>query len=361
MERRISLIEIEQPIGTFYIGKIKSGDLFRIARVETRESGKGVQREESQGRIKNIAKYCDDPDATFPTPIILAVDTKDVISVRSYSELQNEGIGMIESLVILTYDDKTKFAEVLDGQHRLKGIEAARIENLDLPVVFMFDMTEEEKAYVFSTINSNQTKVPKSLIYDLFELSEKPSPHKTCHEIARILNSDEKSPFFGRLKMLGKKTGENAVLSQGSFVFYLTKLISDNPEQDMILFKKGKRPKENSKLPFREYFLAERDDIILKIVQMFFSAVNTVFPEEWTGGNYILAKTTGYAAMIMVLGKLYERAIESGQLSEAYFEHYLRQGKRRLEENGLTLTSECFSSNAQNQSKLANFFLDEIK
>ena len=98
-------------------------------------------------------------------------------------------------------------------------------------VVVMFDLTEEEKAYIFSTINSNQTKVDKSLIYDLFELSKTRSPHKTCHEIARIMNSDKNSPFYGKLKMLGKKSDKTAILSQGTFVNYLCRLMSNKPNK----------------------------------------------------------------------------------------------------------------------------------
>ena len=43
------------------------------------------------------------------------------------------------------------------------------------------------------------------MIYDLFDLNETPSPYKTCHHIARIMNSDLDSPFYRRLKMLEKR------------------------------------------------------------------------------------------------------------------------------------------------------------
>lgn len=73
----------------------------------------------------------------------------------------------------------------------------------ELLVVLIFDLTEEEKAYIFSIINSKQIKVSMNLIYDLFELSEKRSPQKTVHEMARALNQKEAFPFHNRLKMLG--------------------------------------------------------------------------------------------------------------------------------------------------------------
>lgn len=214
MEKTISLIELNQAIGTFYIGKMKSGDLIKISKTVSRGDG-GVQREESKKRVLDIANYCEDPDATFPTPIIISVSEKNVLGIRRLDELissrsVNERevdtlTDVLDSIISLTYDDSKKIAEILDGQHRIRGIEKAKQYTLDLPIVVMFDLTEEEKAYVFSTINSNQTKVDKALIYDLFELSTKRSPYKTCHEIARILNLEKNSPFYGNLKMLGKK------------------------------------------------------------------------------------------------------------------------------------------------------------
>lgn len=69
----------------------------------------------------------------------------------------------------------------------------------------MFDLTDEEKAYVFSIINSKQTRVNPSIVYDLFSLAERRSPQKTCHEIARGINSNPDSPFYKKLKMLGKR------------------------------------------------------------------------------------------------------------------------------------------------------------
>ena len=196
MMHKICVFEIEQPIGTFYVGKIKSDTLISITKTVRRTENEGIQRELSEKRARDISKYCEDPDATFPTPIILAVNESDIENFSTN----------IPGVYELSFDDDYAFAEIIDGQHRIEGIKLAKDFVTDLLVVLMFDLTEEEKAYVFSTINSTQTKVDKSLIYDLFDLSQSRSPYKTCHEIARILNSDQDSPFYGRLKMLGKKS-----------------------------------------------------------------------------------------------------------------------------------------------------------
>jgi DGQHR domain-containing protein len=163
--------------------------------------------------VKEIAHYTSDPDATFPTSIILNINTREC------------RVKLTDTT--LTLDERTFKPEVIDGQHRLGGLKASTFSpQFHLPVVLMFDLTEEEKAYVFSTINSNQQRVDASLIYDLFALSKHRSPFRTCHEIARALNSAKDSPYRGRLKMLGRRTRPEQSLSQGAFVAGLVNRIT---------------------------------------------------------------------------------------------------------------------------------------
>lgn len=349
MKYKIPILEITQPVGTFYVGKLNSKSLIKITKTVRREEDGGIQRNLSQDRTKSIGKYCEDPDAAFPTPIILAVKEEDIISIRKI-----EGA---DGLYELVFTDDEHFAEILDGQHRIEGIKLAPEFETDLMIVITFDLTEEEKAYIFSTINSNQTKVPKSLIFDLFELSTERSPYKTCHEIARIMNSDEKSPFYGRLKMLGKKGQSNTVLSQGTFVNYLCRLISNRPQEDMIHIKRGEEIEENPRYILRHYFIQERDDIILKLMMNYFSAVAAVFTEEWENSEkYILAKTTGYGALLKVFPRLYEKGVRERRLSQTFFEGEWRKVKDFLKENRIHLTSADIPSGEQGQSYLAEWF-----
>lgn len=351
MIHSIGVIETTQPIGTFYLGKIDSDVLTKIANIKRRGlDNKGIQRELSQKRSKDIALYCEDPDATFPTPIILAVAESDIKSIHQIS-------GM-EDLYEVTFDDTHRFAEILDGQHRLVGINFASDFRTELPIVLMFDLTEEEKAYVFSTINSTQTQVPKSLIYDLFDLNQGRSPYKTCHEIARIMNSDADSPFFGRLKMLGKKSSRDAILSQGTFVNYLCRLITNNPQKDMIHLKRNRPLKDDglepNRLVFRKYFIDGRDDIILKLLTNYFSAIKAVFYEEWGDtSKYILAKTTGFGALMKAFPYFYDKGVDSQRLSQAFFTQEFQNVKTQLRANGVELTSSAIPSGEQGQSYLA--------
>lgn len=355
MIKQINVLEVNQPIGTFYIGKIPAQDLIQISLSIRRSSNAaGVQRDLKEERVRSIAQYCNDPDATFPTPIILSVRT------TATEKLTNEPSNCLSDYVF-EYDDSKKFAEILDGQHRIEGIERNGSFFYDLLVVIMFDLTKEEQAYVFSTINSNQVKVDKSTIYDLFGLFETPSPLKTCHEIARIMNSDHESPFYNRLKMLGKKTESTQTLAQGSFVEYLVDLISKDPKEDAILIKRNTTLQDDSKYPLRKYFIKQQDELILKILYNYFNAVSDVFPNEWVNSDkFILLKTTGFAALMKALKSFYKVGYMEKKLSRDFFFNQLQYSRQTLLRKHLQLTSECFPSNSAGVNKMSQVLTDHL-
>ncbi len=344
-------IEITQPIGTFYISKLNADIVGKVTEITPRsEHPEAVQRDLSPKRVNEIKDYCSDPDATFPTPIIISIYKKADIQINN---------GYFE------FDENSKIGQIIDGQHRIEGIlKSNKSTEFELPIVFMFNLIEEEKAYVFSIINSKQTRVSMSLIYDLFELSKHRSPQKTCHEIARAMNMESNSPFYNRLKMLGKKEDnqELASLSQGTFVKYLLNLISKKPDEDLRILKINGKLKRIPSLSLRDYFIEEQDHIIQKIVYNNFKALSIVFPKEWNDPkNYILSKTTGFGAVIKSFNFLYTIGNKRNDLSIDFFRGCYENFKNYLEIEGKELTSKYFPSNAQQQSKLAELIINSNK
>src|SRR5260221_7501673 len=132
---KLSLFKFSQPAGEFYLTSMSAIEALRISRIERREfdvltldSKGGVQRESSSRRINEIAKYSDTPDAAFPTPIILAIDSDDY-------DLQ-------EKPLEITFKKDAAFATVVDGQHRLLGIQQSTEPSaFQLPVVLLLDAT----------------------------------------------------------------------------------------------------------------------------------------------------------------------------------------------------------------------------
>lgn len=349
---KLRYIEIEQPIGTFYLTSMPATALYDVVEVRPHgeDDSEGVQRELSERRANDIRDFCSDTDAVFPTPIVISIK-------------QNVPYNIDTKNQIITLPDSMKVGEVIDGQHRLWGINRSPYKGcFELPVVLMFNLTLQEKAYIFSIVNKTQTKVNRSLIYNLFGLTTNRSPYKTAHEIARACNQNEASPFYRRLKMLGKKTPNqtSASLSQGTFVKQLVELISKNPEDDARRWKRGDKLIDIETLPLRKYFIEEQDNVIMKIIENCFSALKIVFPAEWNRpDNNILWKTTGFCGVMIALNNIVSKGIEKKSLTVEFFMTIFRRFKADIESNNIQLTSRDFpGGGGQNQKRLASLICD---
>ncbi|HBB6244369.1 TPA: DGQHR domain-containing protein [Escherichia coli] len=345
---KLKYIEVNQPIGTFYLTSIRAIDLLDIVRVDRRRDFEfGVQRDISSSRVSEIAKYTSEPDATFPTPIIISVDDSSNLKM-------DDTYFYFESEVVI--------GDVIDGQHRLWGIKnSSNAKLFELPVVLMFDLTDEEKAYVFSIINSKQTRVNPSIVYDLFSLAERRSPQKTCHEIARGINSNPDSPFYKKLKMLGKKeiNQDNASLSQSTFIKYLIQHISKKPDDDARMLKMNLPLTPNNQCIFRDYFIEENDAVIQKIILNYFNAISNVYPVEWnTPREYYLSKLTGYAALMKVFPVIYSKGIKEKTLNYDFMLSEVSKIKRNLAARGINFKAGEFGTNESEINKLVKNIID---
>jgi len=307
---QIPCIELEQPIGTFYIGAINSQDLVEISyadirRVEDRDFERylGIQRPLSKNRVKELKQYVTNKDATFPTSIILAISSGDAYYDKK------------KGLMVLSRE--RNIAKIIDGQHRIAGLENYKGEQpFYLNVTIFIDMDIEDQAMVFGTINLAQTKVNRSLVYDLFDFTKKPSPQKTSHNIAIFLDIQKNSPFGGRIKRLGVASETNQTLTQAAIVESVLKYISGDSlaamkDRDLILRGiKLERAKGNveDKLIFRNYFIDGKDDEITMAIWNYFIAVEKNWPKAWKGidvaGN-ILPRTNGYRALMRLLRPIF--------------------------------------------------------
>ena len=95
--------------------------MLEISKVIRRKNNIGTQRELQENRVKEIAKYCEDPDATFPTPVVLSIKSNESIELRETT---------IKGIFEMQYDDHSQIAEILDGQHRLEGIKKSKSFNI---------------------------------------------------------------------------------------------------------------------------------------------------------------------------------------------------------------------------------------
>lgn len=340
----VPCIRVKQPIGEFFIAAVNSKTLCEITFADVRrmhrerevETYLGVQRPLNPGRVRDIQTYVRTVDACFPTSVILAVEGRCV----EFDEATNH--------LVLKTDldpesgqevvDRLQIARVLDGQHRIEGLREYQGSEFEVNVSIFVDMDIENQAYIFSTVNLAQTKVNKSLVYDLFEYARSRSPQKTCHNIAVALDRLESSPFHKRIKRLGSATAGrfSETLTQATFVESLLPYLTEDKIVDRDLYMRGKKPAMVSaeKLRrgplFRNMFLEERDLEIADVLLHYFEAISDRWPTAWRHGGegLILNKTNGFKALMRLLRPSYLFVSSPGEVpSKSSFDRLFEKAK----------------------------------
>ena len=101
-------LRVVQPIGEFFLTVLPAQTVFNrveiLRRTTSAADAEKVQRSLAERRVSEIARYIEDPDATFPTPIIIAASSKRVQISEGEVTLPDEG----------------PIGEVIDGQHRIE-------------------------------------------------------------------------------------------------------------------------------------------------------------------------------------------------------------------------------------------------
>jgi len=365
MENIIKAKYVKQNRQDFLIGTFSIKRIFKFTKYTERlivgfkdngepEYNDSIQRSVEKSRVEKIADYLiNDPDATFPTNIVLHIP-KQIIS--EYEKDENNNVKLIIDEKVFTEIQKQEgdvYITIIDGQHRIRGIEVAisrlkgnindllktlkgsahkelnekleyyqerlnTLMNIELVVTFFVDKVLEYQAMIFSTINRTQKRVSPSLVYSLFGLDTSDTPQKTALQIVLQLNSHHKSPFYNRIKLYGGSYDKNSnpPLSQATMVKSIVNLISENNrEAENDRFKKrnqlAKRSESSKKfLPFRKYYASDQDNIISDILFFYFNEIREVFSEDnyslWDFNDdnrptNILHTTIGYEALLRIL------------------------------------------------------------
>lgn len=345
----LSVVRVVQPIGEIYIGSISSEKLWQIAEFDMREIRQhedgiylatGIQRQLNERRVSEIATYVKTVDATFPTAVVLAI-SGDCVSFSSSSNDQCLRMTLAPEPNAPTPDGLflyQRVARVIDGQHRIEGLRRAGVKDFDVNVAIFVDADIEDQARVFATVNLAQTKVNKSLVYDLFSYSTTPSPEKTAHSVCISLDQTLESPFFHRVKRLGTATPgrlNEEPLSQATVVEGILSHIVSNKEQlikDRDTARRGKSfqittPEECRRLVLRQFFVQGRDVDIAELIWNYFEAVKTVWPNDWVvqGTGSILPRTNGYRALMRFFRDAYNHLASPGtMITTGEFERIFR-------------------------------------
>lgn len=377
--KTIKALRAKQPIGDIFVATVDYKLIQQMTFFDVRrrlqadrdvEKYLGIQRPLNDSRVRDLMEYVNFIDATFPTSIILAIDSEYV----AYDEatqtmiLSNTRKG----------EDKPDVAfrnlcRVIDGQHRVAGLQGFKGPDFDVLVSIFVGSDLADQAHVFATVNLEQTKVGKSLAIDLFDLAKTRSPIKTAHNISIALDNTKGSPFYKRIKRLGIATegrvrenldGPGETLTQATFVNALLRYITDDPKRDRDLMLRGSKLElvsgaEERRFFFRNMFIWGKDVQMGKIVEQYFLAVQQRWAEAWNfgGKGLMLNQSNGFRALMRVFGHSYNYLALPGQHVES--ERFLKLFER-VEVESDYFTVDRFKPGTSGESALRKFLLHKM-
>lgn len=238
-------IEVNQTRRTFILTALPAGLLARIsyAAVRHRDQEEGaVQRVLNQSRIGGIKTFALQ-GGDFPASIVLNwVNGKPL--VRKGNEVE-----------IL---DEARSAQIIDGQHRVAGIEEAIREQPDManqliPVAIYEGLDTVQCANIFLSINTEQRPVPKSLVYDLYGIASEDLVDQAAvraRDIALCL-SEPGQAYFAQIKMPNSPRQKGGV-ALSTAVAAIKPLVAEKGLLEQI----GAASLETQKAIFQNYFNA---------------------------------------------------------------------------------------------------------
>lgn len=339
----VKAIKVVQPLGEFYIAKIKARELLKIstssvARYDKDGNLKGNQRPLDPKRLKAIANFIMSDEMSFPTSILIAAnidrDGKIIEDIEDRWDVKQTDFTDIYNLII---PDKVT-SLVIDGQHRLNAFNFAEESCKDIELVcsIFIDLPNPYQAYLFATINGNQKRVDKSLALELFgfDVENEPqntwSPEKLAVYFTRKFNFAKGSPLYQKIKLAplfseleDLVNKDKWLLSTAAMVDGIMSLISSNPQKDrdMLAMKKTSIWSDktrsvltnNGKPVLRYLYLGSKDDELYSILEKYFCSVKTILWDNATNDSVIL-KTIG----ISVLFDMLKNILEVDGIQESY-------------------------------------------
>jgi len=358
-------LRARQPIGDIYVATIPYKDVARMTYFDVRrvlqqerdvERYLGIQRPLDNKRVDQIGTYVNLVDASFPSSVIVAFEDDYV----SYDD--ETGIMTVRNFRIGEDAPSTairRTARVIDGQHRIAGLEEFTGQDFDLSTTIFVGADISDQAHIFATVNLEQTKVNKSLVYDLYELSRSRSPQKTCHNIVVALDRDKDSPFYKRIKRLGLATEGRIFepITQSTLVDGLIDYISADPRGDRDKILRGRSLEKASgdelfKRPLRNLFVAGEEIAIIQLVYNYFDAVRRRWPIAWEerGQGFMLNRTNGVRALLRYFRFAYAHVAAPGDMVSV--EKFLDRTLRQIPLEDADFTTENFSPGTSGEARL---------
>lgn len=307
---------------------IKELEKLTGAQVDEERQDKAIQRRTDLQRIKNISQFIKShprESLLFTTPLVLGVNIYDDNGTENVQEYDNN----------LVISDSARFT-IIDGQHRLLGIANYISDNaydgsIEIPIILLADIDLSEATKIFIDINSNQKKVNRSLVYDLYsnineEVFEKEKDIKT---VVQALNENSSSLLYQQVKMLGTGSGS---ISLAFMIDYISGEILENVSE----FDKKK---------------------LMISLNNYFRIFSVSFPHDWS--NFL--KTTGMGAALMFYSNFIEITNDQPVTTESFMYGYLSESNTHKLQKYLTTVDIDFGKVQGTGKKAQKTILSQLQ
>jgi DGQHR domain-containing protein len=249
-------------------------DIADFSRVKRNENDRleGFQRREIQAHVKQITDYLDQGPALFPNAIILALAP--LLKFTKARGTKTEAIKGMETgrLYIPSGGDDEKVAWIVDGQQRSLALAKSKYGELLVPIIAFESSSLDIQRQQFILVNRAKP-LNQRLINELLPETEDAylprdvAVNKIPSELCNLLNSNSKSPFYGRVNRTSVKTERHDTIIDSAII---------------------KMIRERINLPtgalthFKGYNSANSDlNAMLKVLVAYWGAVAETFPEAW--------------------------------------------------------------------------------
>lgn len=217
----------------FCIFHAKVSDILQWAAIQrlSADDPIAIQREPKRTRILGIKKFFDrDILNTIPTAVVVTLDGVNLsdidFSTNPQRDLLSPTVKKLEITVPEGATNMTLPGLVIDGQHRLKGIEAFDPET-HVNIVALLDATVDEKAFQFLVINNKGAKVTPDHIRALnLNYSDALTTRLQNARLnlndnvgsVGVMDTDPDSPFLGLIKWPNNMIYEGEVARDLGFI-----------------------------------------------------------------------------------------------------------------------------------------------
>jgi DGQHR domain-containing protein len=218
----------------YLLGRLKA-DTYR------RDNPRGYQRPVAPSRLRQISAYMRDEEGMLPTSIVLCLRKPYTANFESAVEANGSG----ETGLLRIGADVPLW--VVDGQHRLYGLERAMthdkakwLADYPLPVVIVEGVDAYEEMRCFHVINTRHKGVPTDVVdrhllsmreeegAELLERQgERDYQRARATMLTDLLNSSPESPWSNSIRMPGEPLRPEHLMKQHSMVTSLDPVVNE--------------------------------------------------------------------------------------------------------------------------------------